>query len=74
MLAGPQRNARVLIVDANARERTVAGSEGVVKGRPPRRGSMYCRALCESVRVARKEESRSLNVDVPTAGWPETGL
>jgi hypothetical protein len=31
MRAGPQRDARVLITDANARERTGAGGKGVVK-------------------------------------------
>jgi len=41
MRTGPQRNARVLIMDANARERTVAGSKGIVKVALPAGGGEY---------------------------------
>jgi hypothetical protein len=57
MSAGPQRNVRVPIMDANARERTVAGSEGVVKVALLAGGGecVLQGALCELVRIVRKK-------------------
>jgi len=56
MSADPQRNVRILIMDANARAWTVAGSNGMVKvALPAAEGEYVPRgALCELVRVVKK--------------------